>query len=133
MEFTIKKQLTQELLETVLCGALEGGSNYWYYLGDIDSKHFTKGVPLVDNLAKSFFLDNEYALKVYDIESVDEDEDEDNAELLGEVNASSIIRAFELLEQSYPQAYHNIMNENEDADDCDIWFQLAVMGDVVYG
>lgn len=132
MELILNKnktiELTQERLEALLCGALEGGSNYWYLLDKVDRKHFEKGMPLVDNLAKSFHIDKDYELKVYDIESP-----EDDLDFLGLVTRESILEALYTMQNAYPTKFANIMNEEEDAEDCDIWFQLAVMNDVVYG
>ena len=79
---TIQFEIKDAIINDQLCTALEGGSNYWYYLGDIDRKHFIKGETLVDNLTRSFLTDKKYKLPVYDIESAEEFEDMDK---LGDV------------------------------------------------
>jgi hypothetical protein len=125
---TIPLNITKEQIADQLCTALEGGSNYWYMLGDIDRIYFDKSLTLVDNLVRSFLVDKEYELNVYDIES-----DEDEPDLLGKVTYKSIGNAFTLMGAHYPKQLANIISGDYDADDSDVWFQLATMGEVVYG
>ncbi len=125
---TIPLNITKEQIADQLCTALEGGSNYWYLLGHVDTTHFVKGDTYVDNLMRSFIADTEYELNVYDIES-----DEDEPELLGKVTYTSIGNAFTTMGWHYPKQLANIISGDYDADDSDVWFQLATMGEVVYG
>jgi hypothetical protein len=128
MEITFN--ISDEAISDQLCTALEGGSNYWYYLGDIDRTHFIKGETLVDNLTRSFLADKNYKLPVYDIESGDEFEDMDK---LGDVTYDSMAKAFSIMSKDYPRQLGNILAGNYDGDDSDVWFQIAVMGEVIYG
>lgn len=125
---TIPLNITKEQIADQLCTALEGGSNYWYMLGDVDRIYFDKSLTLVDNLVRSLLVDKEYELNVYDIES-----NEDEPELLGKVTYKSIGNAFTLMGAHYPKQLANIISGDYDADDSDIWFQLATMGEVVFG
>jgi hypothetical protein len=125
---TIPLNITKEQIADQLCTALEGGSNYWHMLGDVDRIYFDKSLTLVDNLVRSFLADKEYELNVYDIES-----DEDEPDLLGKVTYKSIGNAFTLMGAHYPKQLANIISGDYDADDSDVWFQLATMGEVVYG
>jgi hypothetical protein len=124
----IPLNITKEQIADQLCTALEGGSNYWYMLGDIDRIYFDKSLTLVDNLVRSFLVDKEYELNVYDIES-----GEDEPDLLGKVTYKSIGNAFTLMGTHYPKQLANILSGDYDADDSDVWFQLATMGEVVFG
>lgn len=128
MEITFN--ITEEQLTDQLCTALEGGSNYWYFLGDIDRTHFIKGHTLVDNLIRSFMADKDYKLPVYDIESAEEFEEMDK---LGDVTYHSMARAFNIMSSDYPRQLGNILSGNYDGDDSDVWFQIATMGEVVFG
>lgn len=125
---TIPVNITKEQIADQLCTALEGGSNYWYMLGDVDTTHFVKGDTYVDNLMRSFIADKYYELNVYDIES-----DEDDPILLGKVTYISIGNAFTTMGFRYPKQLSNIISGDYDADDADVWFQLATMGEVVFG
>ena len=126
----INFEITEEQLSDQLCTALEGGSNYWYYLGDIDRTHFIKGETLVDNLTRSFLADKDYKLTVYDIESADEFEEMDK---LGDVTYDSMAKAFSMMAIDYPKQLSNIISGRYDGDDSDVWFQLSTMGEVVFG
>lgn len=125
----IKLEISDNLINDLLCTALEGGSNYWYYLGDIDRKHFIKGETLVDNLTRSFLTDKKYKLPVYDIESAEEFEDMDK---LGDVTYRDMEWALSEMALEYPKNFANIVREQYDADDADVWFQLATMGSVEF-
>lgn len=127
---TINLEISEQTICDQLCTALEGGSNYWYFIGDINRKYFKKGDTLVDNLTRSFMADKNYKLPIYDIESADEFEDMDK---LGDVTYDSMAKAFNIMSKDYPIQLSNILSGNYDADDSDIWFQLATMGEVVYG
>lgn len=124
----IKFNISDKLISDLLCTALEGGSNYWYLLRNVDTKHFVKGDTYVDNLMRSFIADKDYKLDVYDIES-----DEDEPDLLGSVNYRDMEWAISEMALEYPKMYANIIAEQYDADDADVWFQLATMGEIVFG
>lgn len=126
MQTQISVKITEENLSNWFCGALEGGSNYWYLLNDIDRKNFIKGEPLVENLAKSFMANPDYKLNVYDIESDEED-------LLGSVTWENIEYALTRMQEHYPELFEDLVHGDADADSCDVWFQLATMQDVVFG
>lgn len=124
----IKTNIPDLLIVDMLVTAFEGGSNYWATLGFVDRTHFVKGNSLAENVARSVLADKNYKLDVYDVES-----DEDEPELLGTMTYASIEKAFNIMANEYPEAYRNIITENYDADDADIFFQLAVMGELVFG
>ncbi len=60
-------------------------------------------------------------------------EDDKNGEVLGELSKANIERGIEILEKDYPDYYSDVLTEDYDAESADIFFQLAVMGEVVYG
>jgi len=37
------------------------------------------------------------------------------------------------MKENYPEHYANAITENYDADTADVWFQLVVMDEVVFG
>jgi hypothetical protein len=101
-----------------LVTALEGGSNYWY---TITSK-YPKDVHPVDFIINN--LDKE--LVISDVE---------NKEVLGSITYQKCEEGLILLKEQYPDIYENCMDEESsfDADDADIFLQLVVMKEVVYG
>jgi hypothetical protein len=44
-----------------------------------------------------------------------------------------LLDAINLVKKDYPEVYENIVLEEYDAEDADIFLQLAVMGNVVFG
>ncbi len=124
----INLEIKDELITDMLITAFEGGSNYWATLCDVKRKYFVKGDSLAENVARSFIADKEYKLDVYDVES-----DEDEPDLLGSVTYASIESALGIMAKDYPKTYASIMSDNMDGDDADVWFQIAAMGEVVFG
>ena len=127
---TIGFEISDAIISDQLCTALEGGSNYWYFIGDMNRKYFKKGDTLVDNLTRSFMADKNYKLPIYDVESAEEFEDMDK---LGDVTYDSMANAFSIMSKDYPRQLGNILSGNYDSDDSYVWFQIATMGEVVYG
>ena len=102
----------QEILDVIIT-ALEGGSNYWYFLRD-------RYADILSSLeAMLLRWDETSCFKVYDIE------DEDT--ILGYVNIHSIQRGLEFYLEDYE------WDEDMDAEYADTFFQLVVMGDIVFG
>jgi len=58
---------------------------------------------------------------------------EEDGVLLGEVNLTTIKTAFEKICSQYPEIYLNLIKEEYDADDADVFFQIATMGDITFG
>lgn len=130
MEISIKKTIKKQILENVIIGALEGGSNYWYCIGDIDKTNFRRGISLAENIAEQLYMNTEFKLPIYDIESA---EDPEEMDFLGDVTNAKVVKAFELMSEKYPEFLERILDESGDADDDDVFFQLATMGEVIYG
>jgi len=128
LELTRKnKTFTNQDIEDLFVTALEGGSNYWYYIKNIpkEIKYQVKELkqPLADAIAKHV-IDGGY-IQFFDVE--------DENELLGTVDMDKLLDAISLLKKNYPDTWNNILDEDCDADCADIFLQLAVMGDVTFG
>jgi Cft2 family RNA processing exonuclease len=121
------KTFTNQDIEDLFVTALEGGSNYWYYIKNIpkEIKYQVKQLkqPLADAIAKHV-IDGGY-IQFFDVE--------DENELLGTVDMDKLLEAISLLKKDYPDTWNNILDEDCDADCADIFLQLAVMGDIVFG
>lgn len=126
MKLKVETKVDYNLFENLIVGALEGGSNYWYMLGDFDRDQLEDpGEPLSSRIAKTLWNNETFSIPVYDLEN--------DEELLGHITRQSCENAFELLGKTYYASAMNILTEDDDAGDADIFFQLAVMGEVVYG
>lgn len=115
--------------------ALEGGSNYWYWLKHLPNG-LKKNVPLSEAIG-DWVLEGGY-IQFYDAEGDDYDGDDFTAThsddgLLGTVDMDSILDAVTLMKKDYPDVWDSILDQTYDANDADIFLQLCVMGDVVFG
>lgn len=119
--------------------ALEGGSNYWYYIRHLPKEVSYKAKEMGQSVSEAI---GEYILKggyvqFYDAEEEYDDDNytETHSEngLLGTVDMDSILEAITIIKRDYPDVWENILDEQYDANDADIFLQLCVMGDVVFG
>lgn len=126
MKVTIDYEITYDIFSCVIVDSLEGGSNYWYILNTdafIDDLPKTKE-PLSVRIAEALYNNTGVNITVYDLET---------DENLGQLNYDSCMRAFNLMSLNYKQSLLDIINEESDSSDADIFLQLAVMGEVVFG
>ena len=122
--------------------ALEGGSNHWYYI-----KHIPRDVSYAMNHLGSSgsdaianYLMDGGKIYFYDIEEVDIHDDsdalsveDDDKGYLGYVDIDNILEGITILKRDYDDIYERILDEQYDANDADVFLQLCVMGEVVYG
>lgn len=122
-----ENKLNKEMLINLFITALEGGSNHWYYIKDIPNE--VRNIQRKKNLTLSEaigeFILNNGKIYIYDIE--------DQNEVLGFINMDKLLDAINIMKQKYPNNYENIISEMDDAEDADIFLQLATMGNIVYG
>lgn len=133
MKIIIEKLLPEEQFIDIIVTALEGGSNYWYML---NVEEFRNNLPPIEEIkeigenmseriGKALYNNEEFSINVYDVEN--------NEELLGIVTHQSCKEALEEMVESYPEELNALLNEEYDADDADLFFQIATMGEIVFG
>lgn len=121
---TASVEIPFQTISDILITALEGGSNYWYYLPDL--RAVKKLVKEID-ISKS----ERIALAVFRGASIpvhDTDAEEGEEAMLGYLNLENIKRGINL--------YINdgrALNPCIDADEADLFFQFVVMGKIVFG
>ena len=129
----ISAEFSYETITGLFVTALEGGSNYWYYLNDEDVEKirllFKKGSSL--SLAEKItiaVLEKGYTVRVTDAESEDD---------LGIISKDGIREGFALMLKAggsaQKEAISRIICDAYDADDADVWLQMVVMKEIVYG
>jgi hypothetical protein len=138
----MNKKLSREDLIDLFITALEGGSNHWYYI-----KHIPRDVSYAMNHLGSSgsdaianYLMDGGKIYFYDIEEVDIHDDsdalsveDDDKGYLGYVDIDNILEGITILKRDYDDIYERILDEQYDANDADVFLQLCVMGEVVYG
>lgn len=116
--------LTAYDVYNMLVSAIEGGSNYWYMI-DTDINKFVpemKGEPYVDKLLMA--IQKGHPVSVSDVENEDH---------LGTLTAESWAKAEKLMMQKHRRHFGDVLCENDDATTADVFFQLAVIGELTYG
>lgn len=141
-------QITKDQIIDVFVTAIEGGSNYWYYILDVPKEvtYMVKQEDVAFSEACGKHVLNGGELTIYDVEEVGEMADADDGdypvdyqystnkpEPLGTVTMDSLLDAINIMKKDYPQHYEAIIMDEYDADDADVFFQIATMGEVVYG
>jgi hypothetical protein len=128
LELKMTMPVSYEVFENIIVTAIEGGSDYWYLLGDLApvrawaKKNGIENKPIAIKIAKALFNDPEFMLDVYDLENEDD--------VLGTLTQASLLQAME----AHPEeALLFIREDGFDADTADVLFQTAVMGEVVFG
>lgn len=132
MEIKIETIVPREVLENVCVTALEGGSNYWYYLSEGAVKLIRKAVPKNEDPYLSTAILK--AILDHDVEvPISDAEDED--EVLGYISKKTIQERIQKLSQddSSKWALEREIRGEGDADSSDVVFQYLAMGEVVFG
>lgn len=115
----IQLQIKDEDIINVLNGALEGGSNYWYYLSNLSMLKYSSEDSLGANIYWTAVAG--IYIPVYDIENP--------KDLLGYISSSNIEKGIQMYYD-----VNNILNFDEmDANNYDELFQYIVLGELVYG
>ena len=132
MEIKIETIVPREVLENVCVTALEGGSNYWYYLSDDAVKLIRRAVPknedpYLSTAILKAILDHNVEVPISDAE----DEDE----VLGYISKKTIQERIQKLSEddSSKWALEREIRGEGDADSSDVVFQYLAMGEVVFG
>jgi hypothetical protein len=121
------RKITKEDIIDIFVTALEGGSNYWYYIPTIPNG--VRDIMNETGMATSEAI-GQYVLKGGYVQINDA---EDEEEILGNIDMDGLLDAIQKVKTEYPDVYNNIIDEEYDADDADIFFQIAVMGEITFG
>ncbi len=111
----IRIEISWDRIKNVLITAFEGGSNYWYFIKDQTEEGHPADV----------VCDKTGTLTIVDAE--------DHEEELGFLNQTIIGMKIQKFANERPKELHNIMEENDDAADADVFLQYMVLGEIVYG
>ena len=119
-------EISDELIEYILCSAFEGGITYW-----------AENVSCKDNkdMKKVGGWKHEYLTRTKKKDAVMYIHESETGEKYP-ITKKSIIDALQKMdspEYKYTKALDRILNEEYDADDADIVVQTACFGEVVYG
>jgi hypothetical protein len=131
MKIKIEKEIPREVIENVFITALEGGSNYWYWLSDEAVSMVRKAVPKKEEQCLSVAIfkavyDHGIEVPINDAENEDEE--------LGVISMKTMGERLQKLSDSGDKwALEAELGEDMDASSSDVVFQYLTMGEVVYG
>ncbi|AQT70056.1 hypothetical protein STSP2_03258 [Anaerohalosphaera lusitana] len=125
IEVRARVRIPIEKIQDMIITAVEGGSNYWAKFQFPENYKDKFG-----SYEKIPFADEN--IEVFDIET---------GELLGVVNKEGIQKALQMMAdckdkrgRHVPERhFRNLAMDNEDAETADVFMQLAVMGEIVFG
>lgn len=128
MKIKTEIEINEQDFVDIITTAIEGGIGYW---AEFDEVFFPDGIDenlcFSEKIGLSIFRYKDFSLPVYDCE------EDSLITPLGFINYNNCIKAFEIMSTDYKVSLNNILDENYDAGDVDTFFQIAVMGVVVFG
>jgi len=132
---TVMHDVTPQRIADLLCGAFEGGSNYW-----IESIRYEYADGFTADMFKMHgacqFPDDYHhpaqIIPLFEGCSVWVNPEEDD---LGpyRLDRGAIVNGLQLMAQNHPKHFADIVAENDDADTADVFLQCCLMGEVVFG
>jgi hypothetical protein len=129
MTITINQEIERQVLEDIFVTALEGGSNYWYYLSEEAIKLIRDAVPKSEDpyLSTAILKAIEKGVEV----PINDAEDEE--EVIGIISLKTMQERLQKLSRSgNSDALMAHINEEGDADSADIVFQYLAFGEIVF-
>jgi len=131
MEIKIIQGVKREVLEDIFVTALEGGSNYWYYIPEKSIKAIRRAVsreedPYLSTAILKAILDHNVEVSINDAE--------DEEYEVGKISRGTMqVRLQALADSELKWALDKHIKEEGDGDSADIVFQYLAMGEVIYG
>lgn len=130
MNIKLTKEIGRDVLENIFVTALEGGSNYWYFLSDEARDIIRKYVPKSEDPYLSTAILK--ALEKGAVIPINDAENED--EVLGELSMDIIATRLQKLhdDMNFSSALDLEMQGNGDVNSSDVIFQFLTMGEYVF-
>jgi len=131
MQIKITTEVTREVLESVFITAIEGGSNYWYFLSDEACDLVNAAVPPEGSKAFSERIfeavyDKGIVIPIHDIENPE-------GEPIGALNINAFQQALNECSEKSSWAIQAEMAGHGDAESSDVVFQYLALREIVYG
>ena len=130
MTITINQEIKREVLEDIFVTALEGGSNYWYFLSSNATKLIRDAVPKSEDpyLSTAILKAIERGVEV----PINDAEDEHM--VIGTISLKTMQERLQKLSRSAnSDALMAHIKEEGDAETADIVFQYIAFGEIIFG
>lgn len=131
MKINVTIDISRDILESVFVTAIEGGSNYWYHIGNEAIDIIREAVTDKDGKAFSEMLfetvyDHGKAVPIGDIEDI-------GGEPIGELNINTFQERLQKCAQENMWAISEEIKCEGDATSSDVIFQYLALNDLIYG
>lgn len=127
MPFTVSQTVNSKMIADLVVTAFEGGSAYWCASAELTT--IPAYVPEPDQVGVVRYSHHQ----VYDGDfefTVTTNDDEPETFKVGPAKFQTGLNLFAT---KFPERFANWQKEDYDAEDADVFWQLTVLGDVVYG
>lgn len=125
-------ELSREVLEDIFVTAIEGGSNYWYFLSKDAIKRIRQAVPrevdpILSTATFKAVYDHGVAVPINDAENEED--------IVGWISIETMQERLQDLynNRDLRWALETHIEENGDSDSADVVFQYLAMGEAIYG
>ena len=126
--------ITKSRVMDLLVTALEGGSNYWYFASDYKEPSNESAVPNGEWHSVERCPWGDGHVVICDREAYHENGGTDVGIKTWILNEDAMKRGLELMaSEKYIHHYSDFVQGNEDANTADIFLQLSLFGEIVYG
>ena len=133
MNIKITHKISLDRVADLLCNALEGGSNYWYMIEKCKAPTFTWWGAHNDAKVKYSHL---YPFQKGGSLTISDEVAHDNLKAdkrVKRLTLSSLRRGLKLMAISHADHFADFMAEEDDGNTADVFLQLALFGEVIYG
>ena len=131
MDIKIFRTIERQVIEDIFVTAIEGGSNYWYFLSDDAVTKIRQAVPKSEELYISIaiskaILDHNVVVPINDAENEED--------IVGEISLATMqARLQKMVDDGHYDVLEQHMNGDGDGDSADTIMQYLTMGEIVYG
>lgn len=117
-------EVSDERVLDMICGAFEGGSNYWIDRVRAVQPLLPAGTGVVWYARPEFYADPNWCFRVWA---------QQDSKAGYHANSGCVYAALTKMAEDYPSDWADLINENDDANTHDLFMQLLVLGEVIYG
>lgn len=130
---------TIQTIRDLLVTALEGGSNYWYTI-DHKKNVYPAGTSFKDykeggkaQIPGNYYHWSELLPTIPGGAIMITDTTEEGEQKSYRLDLPTLQKGLSVMKHKYPKRYKEVMEDNGDAEDGDVFLQSAIFGEVIYG
>jgi hypothetical protein len=135
MKFKIEQEIPIQRISDLLCGAFEGGSNYWYRIEEFVKPENFDNTPDKDDrrFRHLSFPTNKGGALVISTVGADGEPEGDEELVTYRLDLESIEEGLPVMAAKYPRHFNNFITECDDSETSDVFLQCCLFGEIIYG